>query len=145
MGRDLEYRAAMTELQQWNDRLATEQKRGEHLQQELEWVQSDAYLEEAARRELGLVRRGDTLVVPVSAASTPAVTPTPAARGRSRPATLAILARSLSARRYDPLSQQFQIRLDTRSRGFRRGAAPVSHWPNPAEAPTSRQIWNYCR
>ncbi len=80
VGRDLEYRAAMTELQQWNDRLATEQKRGEHLQQELEWVQSDAYLEEAARRELGLVRRGDTLVVPVSAASTPAVTPTPAAR-----------------------------------------------------------------
>lgn len=79
IGRDLEYRAAVAELQQWEDRLSTEQARGERLQQELEWVQSDAYLEEAARRELGLVRRGDTLVVPVNVTSTPVATPTPVA------------------------------------------------------------------
>ncbi len=75
IGRDLEYRTAVAELQHWEARLATERSRGERLQQELQWVQSDAYLEEAARRELGLVRRGDTLVVPVSVAGP---TPTPA-------------------------------------------------------------------
>lgn len=75
IGRDLEYRAAVAELQHWEARLSAEQVRGARLQQELEWVQGDAYLEEAARRELGWVRRGDTLVVPVSVASTPVASP----------------------------------------------------------------------
>jgi cell division protein FtsB len=79
IGRDLEYRAAVAELQRWEARLSVEQTRGARLQQELEWVQGDAYLEEAARRELGWVRRGDTLVVAVSVASTPVPPSTPAA------------------------------------------------------------------
>jgi cell division protein FtsB len=78
IGRDLEYRAAVAELQWWEARVSAEQARGALLQQELEWVQSDAYLEEAARRELGWVRRGDTLVVPVSVAGTPVAPSTPA-------------------------------------------------------------------
>ncbi len=83
IGRDLEYRAAQAELHQWEARLVAEQARGERLQQELQWVQSDAYLEEAARRELGLVRRGDTLVVPVASAATPQATPAAAAPASS--------------------------------------------------------------
>ncbi len=89
IGRDLEYRAAVAELHQWETRLNAERTRGARLQQELGWVQSDAYLEEAARRELGLVRRGDTLVVPVSVASPaePTATPVaPAQTGRAAPA-----------------------------------------------------------
>ena len=75
IGRDLEYRAAVAELQQWESRLADERARGERLQQELRWVQGDAYLEEAARRELGMVRPGDTLVVPVPVVSAATATP----------------------------------------------------------------------
>ena len=86
IGRDLEYRAALAELQQWESRLADERARGERLQQELRWVQGDAYLEEAARRELGMVRPGDTLVVPVPVVSAATATPAAAAAAPARAA-----------------------------------------------------------
>ncbi len=47
-------------------------------------LQSDAYVESVARRVLGLVRPGESLVI-VTSSVTPTPTPTPSARDRARP------------------------------------------------------------
>ena len=50
-----------------------------NLSQQLELLQSDAYVEQVAREKLGLVKPGETRIVPVDpgAAGAPAPTPTP--------------------------------------------------------------------
>ena len=66
--------------------VATEQARYEILQEELEYVQSDAYIEEWARVEARMVQPGEVLVVPPEnmdlyiyglPTATPSPTPTP--------------------------------------------------------------------
>jgi cell division protein FtsB len=47
------------------------------LQAQLEYVQSDAYIEAWAQEQAGMARPGETLVVPLAATMTPTPTPLP--------------------------------------------------------------------
>ncbi|MBN1922041.1 MAG: septum formation initiator family protein [Anaerolineae bacterium] len=47
------------------------------LQAQLEYVQSDAYIEAWAQEQAGMARPGETLVVPLAATMTPTPTPPP--------------------------------------------------------------------
>ncbi len=57
--------------------LAEQQNRNSTLQAQLEYVQSDAYVEAWAQEKAGMTRPGETLVVPLAATMTPTPTPFP--------------------------------------------------------------------
>lgn len=56
-------------------RLAEARQRQQHLQQQLLYVRSDAYVEEAARNDLGMVQPGDELLIVVEGKSSTAAPP----------------------------------------------------------------------
>ncbi len=55
-----------------NARLVEARQRQQHLQQQLLYVRSDAYIEEAARNDLGMVQPGDELLIVLEGKSTTA-------------------------------------------------------------------------
>ncbi|MCE7979931.1 MAG: hypothetical protein DYG89_01960 [Caldilinea sp. CFX5] len=57
-----------------NARLVEARQRQQLLQQELAYVRSDAYIEEAARNDLGMVQPGDELLIVVEGKSVTATT-----------------------------------------------------------------------
>lgn len=64
-----------TALVEQQGRLVEARQRQQRLQQELVYVRSDAYIEEAARNDLGMVQPGDELLIVVEG---PSVTATAA-------------------------------------------------------------------
>ncbi|MDX9953719.1 MAG: septum formation initiator family protein [Anaerolineae bacterium] len=57
------------------------------LQAQLEYVQSDAYIEAWAQEQAGMARPGETLVVPLAATMTPTPTPLPELTPSTPPAS----------------------------------------------------------
>ncbi len=57
--------------------LAEQQRLNTTLEAQLEYVQSDAYVEAWAQERAGMARPGETLVVPLAATPTPTPTPPP--------------------------------------------------------------------
>lgn len=56
--------------------LAEQQQLNATLQAQLDYVQSDTYVEAWAQEHAGMVRPGETLVIPLAATPTPTPTPT---------------------------------------------------------------------
>lgn len=57
--------AMQKKLQEIQEEVQTLQQRNSSLQEELRMMQSDAYIEKEAREKLGLIKPGETRIVPV--------------------------------------------------------------------------------
>lgn len=59
-------------IQQQSARIAAAKQQQQALQQQLAYVRSDAYVEEVARNQLGMVQAGDEVLIVVKGVSQPA-------------------------------------------------------------------------
>ncbi len=59
------------EIQEWDQRIAEAEEQQLELLQELAYVQSDAYIESAARNDLDMARPGDTVLMVMDNANIP--------------------------------------------------------------------------
>ncbi len=98
ISRRWQLQAVQTEMRQWQATVVTEATRTQRLKEELQTVQSPAYLEEQARGSLGMVRPGDILVAPVAAPTPTAAPATPTPAPAARPSALQRLLDTLLGR-----------------------------------------------